>query len=114
MSSQARVLPDSGSTWETEVPGLPGDCQKHPGGDGRTVSKGKWRFTGRWEQEACIHTRVYPCGHVERDWMRLRPRDGRSSGDRRSGPRNKAGWGRMLEPGLGSPGASEGQLVPGA
>ena len=35
MSSQARVLPDSGSMQETEVPGLPGGCWKHPGGDGR-------------------------------------------------------------------------------
>ena len=31
----------------------------------------------------CVHTRVYLCGHVERDWMRLRPREGRSSNDRR-------------------------------
>ena len=30
-----------------------------------------------------MHTRVYLCGHEERDWMRLRPRDGRSSSDRR-------------------------------
>lgn len=78
---------------------------RFPGASGDSQGAG-----GR--RRAC--KRVYPCGRVERDWVRLRPRDGRSSGDRPSGPRNEAGWGRMLEPGLGSPGASEGQLVPGA
>ena len=102
VSSQVRAPHDSGSTQEVEVPGLAGGCRKHPGGGGRMVSKGKWGFTGCWEQGASVHTLVpvWPRGE---GWMRLRPRDGRASGDRRSVPRNQVGWGRMLEPGLGSP-----------
>lgn len=70
---------------------IPGGC--------RPVPKGKLRFMGHWEQDVyvcvcvCLWVRVCLCCQVERDWMRLRPRDGMSSSERRAVPRNEARMG---------------------
>lgn len=92
-----------GSTWETECLASAWRLSEASRESGRSLGfRGKWRLTGcwGWEKRACS---VYPCGRVERDWVRLRPRDGRSSGDRPSGPRNERVGAGCSRPGLGEP-----------
>lgn len=93
-----------GARGKREVPGLPGDCRKHPGEAAGRFPGAEWRLTG-WGQEACKRV---SCGRVERDWVRLRPRDADPAVTGRQDRSRQLGQDARARP--GSPGASEGPV----